>query len=74
METINLTIKLPKEEVSYFEDWLRYHIEDVVSFSILPDTDNMYNNDVYFKNIVKSVKKANRIKDKYINDNNHKYL
>jgi len=69
MKTVNITVKIEEHSIRDFEYWLNQNLE-VIKLVIVPDTDELYNNDAYFRNIVKSVKKAQRIRDKYINDNN----
>ena len=70
--TVNLTLKLHKTEVSSFENWIR-HNADVISFKHLPETSNMYKNNTHFKKMVDSIKKQQKERDIYINDNNYKY-
>lgn len=69
METVNITLKIEREQVINFENWLRENLE-IIDFKILPDTLNLYNNDVTFQKLVKNVKKAQKERDKYINDHN----
>lgn len=69
METVNITLKIEKDQVINFENWLRENLE-IIDFKILPDTLNLYNNDVTFQKLVKIVKKAQKERDKYINDHN----
>ena len=69
METVNITLKINSHELTNFESWLRNEIE-VVSFKILPDTEKLYETDATFKKLVKAVKTAQEIRDKYINDKN----
>jgi len=69
MKTINITLKINPHELTNFESWLRNNLE-VVSFKILPDTEKLYETDATFKKLVKAVKTAQTIRDKYINDKN----
>jgi len=69
MKTVNITLKIDEHELTNFESWLRNNLE-VVSFKILPDTEKLYETDATFKKLVKSVKTAQRVRDKYINDKN----
>ena len=72
--TLNITLKIEKSQVLNFEYWLKNKLElEVIKSQIVTDTSKMYKEDVYFKNIVKNIKKAKRIRDKYINENNCKY-
>ena len=68
-KTINLTIKLDMFQLTDFESWLR-HNYDVVDLKVVPDTENLYNNDAHFKKLVKNVKIAQKIRDNYINKKN----
>ena len=69
MKTVNITLKINPHELTNFESWLRNQIE-VVSFKILPDTEKLYETDATFKKLVKAVKTAQEIRDKYINKMN----
>lgn len=73
METINITIKLDKHDVANFESWLRHNLE-VINFQHIRDTNKMYLEDNTFKKLVKTVKDAQRVRDTYAMNNNHKYL
>ncbi len=70
--TINVTLKLHKSEVINFENWLRKNIE-VIDFTHLPDTEQLYLNDPIFKKLVKQKKDLQRTTWEYIMKNNHKY-
>ena len=71
MITANVTLELTDEhKVYYLEQFLRdqYNVRD---FRIVPNTENLYANDDTFKKLCKAVKDAQRIRDGYINQNNH---
>lgn len=68
-KTINVTLKIEDTELINFESWLNQQLE-VIKLVIIPDTSELYESDEYFRNIVKSVKKAQKIRDEYINKNN----
>ena len=68
-KTINVTLKIEDTDIVNFESWLNQQLE-VIKLVIIPDTNELYENDEYFRNIVKSVKKAQKIRDEYINKNN----
>ena len=70
MKTVNITLEIEESQVLNFEYWLRDQLK-VISFRIVPDTNELYENDAYFRNIVKNVKKATEIRDIYINENNN---
>lgn len=71
-ETINITLKIDKHEVTDFENWLHQQLE-VISFNHIKDTSKMYKEDANFKKLVKNVKEAQRVKDDYAMKKNHKY-
>lgn len=64
-ETLNITLKAYDHNVIGLEQHLNEHFE-VISFKILPDTEELYENDPHFKQLVKGVKKAQRLRDDYI--------
>ena len=68
-KTINVTLKIEDTDIVNFESWLNQQLE-VIKLVIIPDTNELYESDEYFRNIVKSVKKAQKIRDEYINKNN----
>ena len=68
-KTINVTLKIKDTELINFESWLNQQLE-VIKLVIIPDTNELYESDEYFRNIVKNVKKAQKIRDEYINKNN----
>ena len=70
---VNITIELRDSQQSHdFEIYLRNHMfpEYNISYTNLPDTKKLYEDDKHFKKLVKNVKDANRIKNDYINLNN----
>jgi len=69
MKTINITLKIEDSELIRFDNWLREQLE-VISLKVLPDTNELYEDDDTFKKLVKGVKTAQRIRDKYINEHN----
>ena len=68
MKTVNLTIELSPEEINNFENWLRNNVK-VIDFKVIPETKHLYDNDPIFRKIVKGIKDAQLIRDRYINDN-----
>lgn len=68
-KTVNITLKIEKSQIVTFENWLNQQLE-VISFKILPDTDNLYENDKTFQKLVKKVKEAQKQRDVYINEKN----
>ena len=74
METINITLKLPKQQVAELEQFCRDHFENLLEFKVLPNTENMYEADPVFRELNKLKKKSKTEVEKYINDNNNKYL
>ena len=70
MRTINLTIELRDDnEVYEFERWLLQYT-DIKDFKILPDTKELYENDIYFQKLTKAYYDARRERDYYINSHN----
>ena len=66
--TVNLTIELSPEEINNFENWLRNTVK-VIDFRVIPETKELYDNDPIFRKIVKGIKDAQLIRDRYINEN-----
>ena len=56
METVNITVKIPKDMIAEFQRFLDQYI-DVTGFKILPNTEKMYNEDQVFREKVKNKKK-----------------
>ena len=69
MKTINVTLKINEHELTNFESWLREQLE-VISFKVIPDTNELYESDTTFKKLVKACKDANDAKADYINNHN----
>ena len=69
MKTINLTFRMEESEIVNFENWFRHHVE-VIDLRILPDTESLYENDKTFQSIVRTLKKAQRVRNEYINKHN----
>jgi hypothetical protein len=67
MKKINITLELEAEQINNFEYWLRQNV-NVIDFKIMPDTKDIYENDETYRNLCKSVKKAQEIRDKYYNE------
>lgn len=60
-------MNIESEQVLNFENWLRQNT-DVIDFKIIPDTKELYEKDEHFKKLVKAVKDAQLIRDRYINN------
>ena len=69
MKTVNITLKIEEYEVRPLESWLNQQLE-VISFKILPDTDELHNTSELFRKLVKNVKQATWERDTFINENN----
>ena len=67
--TINTTFKIKGSEVVSMENSL-IRLTQMVDYKVIPDTSKLYENDHTFKKMVKSIKKAQRERDIYINNNN----
>lgn len=70
--TVNVTLKVPEHNVIGLEQHLEEHFK-VVSYKIMPNTENMYLEDEGFKKLIKMKKKLGRDIGEYINSNNYKY-
>ena len=71
--TVNITLKIDDTALTDFESWLRNQLE-VVDVQIVPNTKQMYLQDVNFKKLLKQKKDLQRTTWNYIMKNNHKYL
>lgn len=69
MKTVNLTIKIEESQIQVFESFMKQHIE-VVDFRILPDTNELYENDKTFRVLSKVYKTAKRDLSIYVNKHN----
>ena len=68
MKKLNITIELNDDKEIYeFENWIRYYV-NVVDFTILTDTKDLYENDNHFKKITKAYYDAKRVRNDYINE------
>lgn len=65
LETVNVTLKVYEHNIIGLESYLNEHFE-VISYKILPDTEELYENDPHFKKLVKEVKRVQRLRDDYI--------
>ena len=70
--TVNITLKIKNHILIEFENWLNSNY-NLISFSHLQNTDNMYLEDKGFKRVLKQYKDVKRLKDDYIIKNNYKY-
>ena len=65
----NFLIEFKTEEELYqFETWLKNYLDFKVT--ILPDTKQLYQDDANFKELAKRYKKAKKVYNDYINNNN----
>lgn len=68
MKTVNLTIQVTDDkEIHHLEISIRKYFK-LVDFKILPETRDIYDKEENFRKIVKGVKDAQLIRDRYIND------
>jgi hypothetical protein len=63
--TFNITFKTTNEGYAYILNWLQSHTE-VISDKVIEDTKELYDNDMYFRSLVKMEKKARSNKLDYI--------
>lgn len=69
MRKVNVTFELEEEDISDFNLFISNITKvKLIDFKILPDTEELYENDAYFKNLVKSKKKLQRQIDVYLNE------
>lgn len=69
MRKVNVTFELEEEDISDFNLFISNITKvKVIDFKILPNTDELYENDAYFKSLVKSKKKLQRQIDVYLNE------
>lgn len=73
METINITLKIAEHQIPELERFCREHMEHLLEFKVLPNTEKMFEEDPVFRTLSKLKKKAKIEVEKYINDNNNKY-
>jgi hypothetical protein len=68
VNAFNITFKTTNEVYIFFTDWMRSYPNDIeiISEEILPNTDDLYNNDPIFKKMVKDYKKLKNDKLDYI--------
>jgi len=72
-QTVSIVLKLKdKQQSHYFEKHLRnmFFNGEVISYADLPDTDKLYESSEHFKTLIKGVKKAQRLRDDYIQKHN----
>ena len=70
MVIVNTTIEIQKDQVTDLDRFLNHNFNKVISYKIIPDTNELYNNNTHFKKLVTNVKKAQVERDKYINKHN----
>jgi len=70
MKTVNITLEVSEMHLTDLERYLERTFT-LISYRVIPDTKELYENDNYFKNIVKNVKKSTEIRDNYINKYNN---
>ena len=71
MKTVSLTVKINKAEIQSFQYWVEETFgKDLIKFQINSNTDKLYQEDEYFKSMIKKKKKTQRIINDYINKYN----
>ena len=71
---LNLTVEMSSnEEVQNFIYFIEEHAT-IHDWSILTDTNKMYKDDSFFRQISKALKKAKQVRNDYINNHNAKYI
>ena len=67
MRKANITVSYETDhEIYHFEKFINKHIE-VVDFKLLPDSQELYDNDNTYKRLCKKVSDAKRTRDEYYN-------
>lgn len=68
VNAFNVTFKTTNEVYIFVTNWMRSYPDDIeiISEEILPDTNELYQNDPKFKQIVKDYKKMKNDKLDYI--------
>ena len=69
MKTVNIVLKIKDQDLNELDEALR-ELYEVIDFKILPNTEKLYKENRHFKKLVKIVKDAQRIRDKFINEHN----
>lgn len=72
IRTFSITFKTTNEAYKYFSDLLESYPNDIeiVSNRVLPNTQELYDNDPYFRKLLKASKDADIAKLDYINKHN----
>tara|TARA_R110000823_G_scaffold299244_1_gene419953 strand:+ start:94 stop:321 length:228 start_codon:yes stop_codon:yes gene_type:complete len=73
METINFTVKLAEGQATKLIQMLE-DTTQLVDFRILPNTEEMYDADPLFRELIKAKKSHNKLIGKYINEHLNKYI
>ena len=70
IKTVNITVKVPDYTITSLENYFNDNF-GLIDFRIVPDTDNLYENNATFRRLVKNVKKAREARDNFINEKNN---
>ena len=73
MRKVAIVLDLDSDEQSHhFEKYLRENLMRgmVISYSNIPDTSKLYEENTTFKKLVKGVKTAQKLRDDFIHENN----
>ena len=73
METINITLKIAEHQIPDLEQFCREHMEHLLEFKVLPNTDKMREEDATFRALLDIKKRSKKEVEKYINEHNNKY-
>ena len=72
-QTVNITLKIDDSEIIGFEGQLIHWFgKELISFKIIPNTDELYERSEGFRKLVKAEKISKRNKEKFINEYNKK--
>ena len=64
---INTTIEIDERQMIGLQNYLQENL-NVLDFKVIPDTSKLYEEDESFRRLCKSVKNAQKNRDKYWND------
>lgn len=67
--TFSITFKASNQAYQYILSWMNEYTE-VISDRVLPNTQELYDNDPYFRKLLKASKDADIAKLDYINKHN----
>lgn len=67
--TVNFTVKVQRKDVNPLENGIRQQFT-LIDYRVVPDTQELYDNNAHFRELVKKAKKAKNEKEEFINKHN----